>query len=156
MLETQSYDFVECWFDGLFIGNENKAYIAGTNVSLDETITTQASYVITLASRTPYRVSNANTRYSTVNASALFLKLTDDKKRFVPDTDYSYVYEVSKFPLDHTNKIIKVGDGRIWYATIDAAMTIPSNENFSGYNMVEFSFTEIGDVPNFDCLVGVE
>lgn len=156
IIESQTYEFVECWFDGLFVGDANKFYFAESNVSLDETVNTQVNYVTTLASRTPYRISNANTSYSIVNASGLFLKLTDDKKKFIPDTDYSYAKQVIAFLQDGNSKIIKESSGRIWFASIDAAVQLSNNGGYSGYNMIQFSFTEIGDVPIFDYLIEVD
>lgn len=155
IVETQTYDAVSCWFEGLFIGNDTGSYMAGTNVEINETINTQVEYVTTLSSRTPFRVSNTNVNYSTVDVSALFMKLSDDKKKFIVDKSYDYLNKVIAFLTDGTGKIIKYEDGRIWYASIDAAIVKPFNDRYIGNNGVQFSFTEIGDVPTFDYVIDI-
>lgn len=156
IIESQTYNFVECWFDGVLVGNNTKLYIAESNISIDESINTQVSYVTTLEARTPYRVSNANTKYSVVSVSGLFLKLTNDKKKFIPDVDYSYAKEVIDFLLDGTSKIIKDSQGRIWFASIDNAVSLQNQNGYSGYDPIQFSFTEIGDVPVIDYVIEVQ
>ena len=149
IVETQEMDPIDCWFDGLFIGNFEKQYFAGTNYKVDPRRNTEVSYVTTLGSRVPYRVANANINYSSGSATGLFLKLTDDKKMFVPDHDHSYSTDVLDFLTDGTNKVLKTGEGQAWYVSIDDGAATPFNDRYDGMNAVNFSWTEIGDIPEF-------
>lgn len=156
ILETQTFSKVQCSFEGVFVGNALRQYMGMSSVEVSETRNTQVQYVTTLADRTPHRVSNANTNYTTGKVSALFMKLTDDKRKFVPDYDHTYVNEVIDFLSDGSGKIIKTTDGRGWYASIDTVIDKAFNDYYNGYNKISFSFTEIGDVPAINTLVEVE
>ena len=153
IVESGLFDDIECDFQGLFIGNFDRQYVAGTNFKVDTTRNTSVEYVVTLSGRTPHSVSNANTNYSSGSASGLFLKLSDDKKKFVPDYDHSYSNEVLDFLTDYSYKILKTHDGQIWYVSIDANPSSPFNEHYTGMNQVQFNWTEVGDLPAFGMVV---
>lgn len=147
VIESQTYDTVQCKFEGLFIGNENKQYVAGSNFQTDTKRNTEVSYVTTLGSKYPYRVSNGMANYATGSSSGLFLQVTEDGKKFKPDYDHSYSTEILDFLTDGSNKILKTDDGQAWYVSIDDDTASPFNEHFSGMNEVKFSWTEIGEIP---------
>ena len=153
VIESQIIDNINCWFDGLFVGNFNEQYIAGSNYKTDTKRNTEVNYVTTLGSRTPYRVSNGLSNYTTGTSEGLFLKVTSDGKRFIPDVDHSYSTQVLDFLSDGTGKILKTHDGQIWYISIDNTPATPYNNGFEGMNSVTFSWTEIGDVPVFGAVV---
>ena len=156
IIESELFTGIKAEFDGMIIANENKSYLAGTEIKIEATRNTECEYVTTLQGRTPYRVSNANSNYVTGEAEGLFLKLTDDKKRFIPDTDMSYAREVIDFLSDGSGKILKTSMGDCWYVSIDTTITRQFDNRFSGYNIIQFSFTEIGDVPEFGMIMKVE
>lgn len=147
-IETYPIDDNEFWFDGLLVGNTNKAYLAGTNWEVSKQLNTQAEYVSTMSGKYPFRVTNADTCYYSGGASGLFLKVTDDKHSFIPDYDHKYSKEVVEFLADHTEKILKTSEGEAWFVTIANVVTASSNERYTGMNGVEFNWTEIGEVPN--------
>lgn len=152
----ESANDVECWFDGLFIGNFDVQYIAGTNFETNARRNNQVEYVTTLAGRTPYRVSNAETNYSTGQSSGLFLKVTEDGKKFIPDYYHDYSKEVLDFLTDGTDKILKTNDGEAWLVSIDSGSSSPFNDHYTGMNSIKFSWTEIGDLPPFGMVVDDE
>lgn len=147
IVESQIYDNIKCDFEGMLVGNFNNYYVATANCSTSTKRNTQVAYVNTLTGRLPYRVSNAQTNYTTGQSEGLFLKLTNDKKKFIPDEYAEYATEVVDFLTDGAEKIIKTNDGQIWFVSIDQAVTLPSNENYRGYYLVSFAWTEIGDIP---------
>ena len=147
LIESQIYDNIKCDFEGMFVGNFSDYYIAVANCSTSTKRNTQVAYVNTLTGRLPYRVSNAQTNYTTGQSEGLFLHLTSDKKKFVPDEYTEYATAVIDFLTDGTEKIIKTNDGQIWFTSIDQAVTLPSNENYRGYYPISFTWTEIGDIP---------
>lgn len=149
IIESGTIEDVQCWFEGLFVGDFIKQYVAGSNYTTDVKRNREVAYVTTLGSRTPYRVSNGLANYSTGSSSGLFLRLTDDKKGFVPDVDHSFCDEVVEFLSDGNGKVLKTHDGQAWYISIDGAIDIPFNERFGGMNSVSFNWTEIGDIPAF-------
>ena len=153
ILESQILDTVDCWFDGLFVGDFNQQFIAGSNFSVDPVRNTQVAYVTTLNSRTPYRISNANTNYSSGSASGLFLKVTADGKKFIPDDDHSYSTSVLDFLTDGEGKVLKTHDGLGWYVSIDESPSSPYNDGYTGMNSIRFNWTEIGDMPLFGVVV---
>lgn len=144
---SQTLDPVECWYEGMFIGNANYQFVAGTNFQVSPKLNTVVEYVNTLGSRTPYRVSNAETCYYTGDASGLFLRLTPDKKRFVPDYDHTYSISVADFLSYGEDFILKTPEGQIWLVAADKVIDLKNNERFLGMNEVEFSWTETGDLP---------
>lgn len=153
IIESQSFDSVMCEFEGLFVGNDDKQYIAGTNSKVDAKRNNEVSYVTTLGSRTPYRISNSAVNYSSGSASGLFLEFTEDGKKFIPDIDHTYSTSVLDFLTDGTGKILKTGEGQAWYVSIDDGAASPYNDNYIGMNSITFSWTEIGDLPEFGMVV---
>ena len=147
IVESQTYDTVQFKFEGLFIGNDEKQFVAGSNFQTDTERNTEVNYVTTLGSKYPYRVSNGMANYTTGSSSGLFLQVTDDGKKFKPDYDHSYSTEVLDFLTDGSSKILKTDDGQAWYVSIDDDTASPFNEHFSGMNEVKFSWTEIGEIP---------
>lgn len=137
---------VECWFDGLFIGNYEKQYMAPLNCSTSVTRNTQANYVMTLAGRTPYRVSNTNANYTTGQSSGLFMPLNNYNQPVKMNTR-DYTKEVVDFMVDGTEKVLKTSDGGAWLVSIDPGVEIPSSDYFTGFNMISFNWTEVGDIP---------
>lgn len=144
----------KCSFEGLFVGNANRQYIAGANFKTETNRNTQVQHVTTLEGKYPYRVSNANTNYTTGKSAGLFLKLTEDKRRFVPDSDHSYSKEILDFLTDGTSKVIKTHDGQAWYVSIDANPKEVYSD-FIGAHSIDFSWTEIGDLPR-SLMAGVD
>lgn len=150
-VESGLFENIEFKFEGLFVGDFNQKYVAGTNFETDIKMNTNVEYVTTLSGRHPYRISNADTNYITGNSSGLFLRLTDDNKKFIPDYDHSFSNEVLYFLCNGSNKVLKTHDGQMWYVSIDAN---PSKiySNFYGMNAIQFSWTEIDDLPTFGML----
>lgn len=155
IVETEVFSNIECFFEGLCVSDGVMQYLAGLDVDISESRNREVNYVTTLRSRTPYRVSNADTNYTTGDIAALFLDFTADKKRFQPDLDHAYSDKVIDFLSSNRGKIIKTGDGRGWYASIDSVIDKPFDDRFEGYNKIQFSFTEIGDMP-LDYMIEVE
>ena len=155
VLESQTFHNIECWFDGMFVGNDEEQYLAIADYSVSTKRNTQVEYVTTLSGRTPYRVSNANTNYTTGTASGLFFEL-DENGKYEPDYDHRYSQEVVDFLTDGTNKILKTGDGQIWCISVDEIIDLPFHERFIGKNNIEFNWTEISDVPVFGMVVDDE
>lgn len=153
VIETQVFDAVACWFEGLFIGDYNEQYMAGSNFSVDARRNTVKEYVTTLSGKYPYAVSNADTNYSSGSAKGLFLKLTSDKKKFIPDTDHSYSTSILDFITNGTSKILKTHDGQAWLVSIDEDSASPYNDHFTGMNQITFNWTEVGDLPAFGMVV---
>ena len=146
LVESQLYSGIRCWFEGLFVGNFNKYYVAGSNFKTDYKKNRSVESVTTLASKYPYIVSNAALNYYTGTSTGMFLQLSEDGKKFMPDTYNAYTNEILEFLCDGTEKIIKTHDGNMWYVSIDANPQIV-NTGFWGANEIQFSWTEIGEVP---------
>lgn len=154
IVENGLTDYIPFSFEGLFVGNFDKQYVAGSNFSVDSVQrNTSKTYVTTLSGKYPYAVSNANSNYTTGTASGLFLELTDDKRKFVPDYNHSYSNSIVDFLTDGTYKILKTHDGQAWFVSIDQNVSLPSNEHYTGMNAVQFNWTEIGDMPVFGMVV---
>ena len=138
---------VECWFDGLFVGNYEKQYIAPLNCSTSVIRNTQANYIMTLAGRTPYRVSNTNANYTTGQSSGLFMPIGNNNQPIKIDTK-EYTKEIVDFLVDGTEKILKTSDGEAWLVSVDPGVEIPSSDYFTGFNIINFNWTETGDIPS--------
>lgn len=137
----------ECWFEGMLIGNFETQYLVPLDWQVDYDRNTSVEYVNTLAGRTPYRVSNSENNYDTGSASGLFVPIIDGRP--TPENSHAYHKEVINFLSDGTEKILKTSDGQIWCISVDDAITVPFDDRFKGRNMIEFNWTEIGDVPPF-------
>lgn len=146
IIEFGNVNNIECWFDGLFIGNNSKQYLAPLNCSTNTTRNTQANYVTTLSSRTPYRVSNSNVNYTTGQSSALFTPLDANNQPTLQSTK-EYIEEVVDFLNDGTEKILKTHDGEMWYVSIDPGVNVSHDDYYTGSSKIDFNWTEIGDVP---------
>lgn len=146
IIEYGNINNVECWFDGLFIGNDKKQYFAPLDCNTSITRNTQAAYVTTLASRTPYRVSNSITNYTTGQSSGLFAPFDINKQIDVQYTK-DYIEEVVDFLSNGEEKILKTSDGEAWYVSIDPGISVSSDDHYPGSSKIEFNWTEIGDVP---------
>lgn len=147
IVESQTFSEVKCEFKGLFVGNNDKQFVAGLDATTEAKLNTQVEYVTTLKGRIPYRVSNAETCYWTGSSSGLFLELTLDKTKFLPDSNHAYSTQVVDFLMDGTDKLLKTQDGQIWYVSIDSTASVPFNDHYIGMNRIDFSWTEIGDLP---------
>lgn len=148
IVESQVFSVEEkCEFEGLMIGNFETQYIAPLDWQVDYKRNTTVTYVNTLAGRTPYRVSNSENNYDTGSVSALFMPILDGK--LSPEYDHTYQREIVDFLTDGTEKLIKTNDGQMWYASIDDAITVPFDERYKGRNIIEFNWTETGDIPPF-------
>ena len=154
-LESQIFDDIECWFDGLFIGNFEHQYFAFANCETETKRNTQVEYVTTLSGRTPYRVSNANTNYVTGKSSGLFFDL-DANDNFTPDYFHKYSENVVDFLTDGSNKILKTNDGQMWYVSVDDVIDLPFHDRYLGKNEISFSWTEIGYAPLFGMVIDDE
>ena len=147
VVESWTSDRIRCEFDGLFVGNLDQQYVAVANVNIDVKRNTESEYVQTLNGRTPYKVSNSNLNYATGSVSGMFLELTNDKKKFKPDTTNIRSRDIVNFLTDGTTKILKTNDGRSWYVSIDDTVSQPSNNNYQGMVTLEFDWTEIDEMP---------
>ena len=146
LVESQMWENVQCNFDGLFVGDFNKVYVAGSNFKTDYKINRIVEYVTTLASKYPFAVSNADVNYVTGTTTALFLPVTSDGRKFERDWYSKYTDEVMDFLRDGNEKIIKTHDGHIWYVMINGDPQ-QVNGGYWGANDIQFSWTEIGSVP---------
>lgn len=145
-VESQVFDIEEeCWFEGMLIGNFETQYLAPLDWQINCEKKTSVAYVNTLAGRTPYRVSNSDNNYYTGSASGLFMPIVDGK----PVVEYNHAYhkQVVDFLSDGTDKLLKTSDGQMWYVSVDDTITVPFDDGFKGRNMIEFNWTEIGDIP---------
>lgn len=148
LVESQVFDVEEeCWFEGMLIGNFEIQYLVPLDWQVDYDRNTSVEYVNTLAGRTPYRVSNSENNYDTGSASGLFIPIVDGRP--TPENSHAYHKEVINFLSDGTEKILKTSDGQIWCVSVDDVITVPFDDRFKGRNMIEFNWTEIGDVPPF-------
>ena len=137
---------IDSTFIGLFVGDYEKQYVAQYNCKTNYSQKTQSNYVTTLASRTPYKVSNANLNYADGNSSGMFLPF-DNNYNPLPDYTGEYSEEVIAFLSDGKEKILKTSRGEIWLVTIDEDISVDSNDNYMGTRIISFDWTEIGDVP---------
>lgn len=146
VLEFLTVNGIESWFDGLFIGNYEKQYMAYLDCSTTTKRSVQSEYVTTLNGRTPYVVSNSNINYTTGSSSGLFSRL-DNRNQPIAEMTDSYRDEVVDFLTDGTNKIIKTNTGGMWYVSIDPEVNIENDDRYIGHNIISFNWTEIDDVP---------
>lgn len=157
IVESEVFSDIKCDFNGLFIGDFEQQYIAGLNFKTESVKRNRSvEYVSTLYGRYPYRVSNADTDYYTGTSSGLFLELVDNNnggKSFDPDMYHVYYSKVMDFLCNNQNKILKTHDGFAWYVSIDSNPTEIYSDHW-GMNAIQFSWTEIGELPTTG-LVGV-
>lgn len=146
VLENETISNVQSYFEGLFIGNNTKQFVAHLDCSTSITRNTQSNYVVTLAGRTPYKVSNSNLNYTSGQSSGLFLQVDENNELYFGKND-DYIQSVVDFLSDDTDKILKTSDGGIWYVSIDPGVSVAHDNYYKGYNEISFSWTEIGDVP---------
>lgn len=146
IIEFQVFSNIKCKFEGLFIGDYNHAYVAGSNFSTEFTKNKLSETVTTLASRYPYVISNSEVNYCSGTSSGLFLELTDDKRSFIPDTYHEYTNGILEFLMDNGEKILKTHDGLGWLVAITQNPHKIRTE-FMGMNAIEFSWVEVGEYP---------
>lgn len=146
VVEFQVFSNIKCKFEGLFIGDYNHAYVAGSNFSTEFTKNKLAETVTTLASRYPYVISNSEVNYCSGTSSGLFLELADDKRSFIPDTYHEYTNGILEFLMDNGEKILKTHDGLGWLVAITPSPHKIRTE-FMGMNAIEFSWVEVGEYP---------
>jgi hypothetical protein len=151
-IEFGEIENVACWFDGLFVGNEDGQYFAPLDCDTTTTRVTQASYVMTLAGRTPYRVSNSSANYTTGQSSGLFVPFDEDNTIEIQQTK-EYIKEVLDFLTDGTEKILKTSAGEAWYVAIDPDVSVTSDDHYIGSSKIEFNWTETGDIPEIKKVV---
>lgn len=145
ILEQNTYSNISCWFDGIFIGNESKQYMAELNCSTSIERNTSVSYVNTLSARTPYAVRNSNLNYVTGHSSGIFMRVNNGD--LIADNTVDYANEVMNFLSDGTNKLLKTSDGGMWYVSIGQNINLQSTDHYAGNYVIEFDWTEIDDVP---------
>lgn len=145
IVQSQIFDPVTCDFEGMFIGNFNEYYVAQLNCQTSFKRNTQVAYVTTLAARVPYRVSNAQTNYTTGQSEGLFFD--EYNNELLKDEYLVYTTRVIDFLSDNSDKLLKTNDGQMWWVSIDNVVSVPSNNNYRGYYPISFSWTEIGDIP---------
>ena len=136
----------EAWIDGIAIGDFDTQYLAPLSCKSDYARNTQVNYVTPLAARTPYRVTNSAMNYTTGQSSGLFLRV-DENNNLVKEDNSSYTREVVNFLSNGENKILKTTDGDMWYVSIDGNVSVDFDDYHVGYRIINFDWTEIGDVP---------
>lgn len=151
IIESQIYSEIECSFQGMLVATFDTQYVAELDWSVDYNRKTNVAYVNTLSGRTPYRVSNSNNNYCLGKASGIFMKFENGALK--PDYDHSYTNAVVDFLTDGENKILKTEDGLIWLVSIDEEITLPFHDRYVGKNAIQFTWTEIGDVPTTGMVV---
>lgn len=145
IVESQIFNPVVCDFNGMFIGNFSEYYVAQLSNETNVKRNTQVAYVTTLAGRTPYRVSNAQTNYSTGNSKGLFFNVRNNE--LINDEYATHATRILDFLTDGNDKLLKTNDGQMWWVSIDEAVSLPFNNYYRGYYPISFSWTEIGDIP---------
>lgn len=154
--ETEVFGPISFQFEGMFIGDNDGHYLAALDCEVTTKRNRPVAFVTTLSSRTPFCVSNEIINYDSGEAVGLFLKYSSEEKRFIPDDDHSYAREVVDFLTNGSGKVLKMGDGRAWYISVDETVTEMFDDRYKGRNQIEFGFVEIGDIPKFDMLAEVK
>lgn len=145
-LEHEYLWTIKCIFEGLFIGDFNEHYMAQSNFKTETKQNMSVEYVTTLSGKYPYRVSNSNLNYTTGTSSGLFLELSTDKRKLLPDEYHRYSNKVLNFLCNGDSKILKTHDGQAWCVSIDKEPTKVYSD-YAGMNALQFTWTEIGEMP---------
>ena len=154
--EFEEFGPIESQFSGMYIGDNEQQYLAPLDFDITIQRNRPVAYVTTLSNRTPFAVTNEVINYTSGDASGLFVKYSDEEKRFLPDNNHEYSKEVIDFLSNGSGKILKMGDGRAWYVSINDTIAERFDERYMGYNIIDFSFVEIGDIPIMDTFVEVK
>lgn len=139
---------LSCRLDGLFIGNDDKQYVAQANFEVEHERNTMVEYVTTLASKYPYRVSNSAANYSSGTARGLFMRYNPNNNTLTPDYDHTLATEIIDFLTDGTDKILKTHDGLAFCVGINSNPKEEYSE-FMGAHLVSFDWTEIGSIESY-------
>lgn len=133
-----------CKFSGIYIADSTSVWVALYNCEYSKVKNTQVSYVLTLASKYPKRVSNASTNYYTGSVAGLFLP-ADYSGDPILEQANEYKNALLDFLCNGKQKLLKTYDGNAWVVSIDSN----PKENFSrfaGASTISFSWTEIGEL----------
>jgi hypothetical protein len=106
----------------------------------------QVNYTTTIGARTPYRISNANTNYTTGSSSAIFCPI-DMNGNPIKTVTKGYISEVVDFLTDGETKLLKTSDGDMWFVSIDPQIQISFDNYYIGSSQISFDWTEIDDIP---------
>lgn len=145
-VESELFEGISFFCNGMFLGDFQQRYIGRADITTDSRKNIAVEYVTTLSGKYPFRVSNSEMNYTTGTTTALFLPLEPSGKRLTRDDYLVTAQRVLDFLCDGGEKILRLTDGRGWYVTIDNNPRIVSS-NYWGASPIEFSWTEIGDLP---------
>lgn len=133
-----------CKFNGIYIADSTSVWVALFNCEYNKIKNTQVSYILTLASRFPKRVSNASTNYYSGSVTGLFLPVDYSCEPLIEQAN-EYKNAVLDFLCNGRQKLLKTYDGNAWIVSIDSN----PKENFSrfaGASTITFYWTEIGEL----------
>lgn len=139
-----SVEEVDCEFSALFVGNLSKQYVAALNTKFSNKRQYGMTYAQTYYSRYPHAVRNGSMNYSSGSVSGLFLDKTPNGE-FTIQNAQEYKEGVIDFLSDGNWKLVKTGEGHLWYVQVDGELQEDYSE-FAGASTITFNWTEIGKV----------
>lgn len=145
-VESELYESIKFFCNGMFIGDFNQRYIGRADITVEAKKNIAVEYVTTISGKYPFKVSNSDMNYATGTTTAMFLPLDSSGKRLSLDDYLVIAQDVLEFLCNGEDKILKLADGRGWYISIDNNPRIVYS-NYRGASPIEFSWTEIGELP---------
>lgn len=137
-----TYEDVESVFSAYFIGNLNKQFVCALNAKCERSVHYNMSYVQTFYRQYPHAIQNGNMKYNTGSFTGLFLD-RDESGEFTKENAQAFKEQVIEFLTDGDFKIIKTGEGNMWYVQINGEIR-ENYSDFIGASTISFDWTEIG------------
>lgn len=135
---------VESRFSAIFVGNLDQQYVVALNAKCEYKRKYNMTYVQTYYRRFPHAIQNGSQNFSTGSVTGLFLA-RDSSGEFTKEDAHSYKQRVLDFLTNGEWKLIKTGEGHIWYVQIDGELQ-EDHSDFIGASTITFGWTEIGPV----------
>lgn len=136
-------------FDGLLIGDKEKAYRAYLYQFYNTTRNQSVTPVVPLYGKYPFIVRTAQTNYTTGSLSATFVVIENNEINYDDKANVQHNEEIIDFLINGKPKLLKFDDGRSW---IVDATSMPALQSEGALYTMNFEWTQIGRTDNAEDL----
>lgn len=140
-------DPVKSEFEGILIGDKDRAYRAYIYQFYNTTRNQSVTPVIPLHGRYPYMIRTAHTNYTSGALTATFVVIENNDVNYDDAKNAQFNEEVIDFLTNERPKYLKFDDGRSWIVDITS---MPALQSEGALYVINFEWTQIGRTDNAD------
>lgn len=143
-------------FNGVFVMEKDKSFNTELNTSVSTQKQKPTSVVYTYGNKYPYVVSNGLNNSYAGTISGFFAQFKGEECTFDFEQSFIHCADFEEFLKNGRPKLIKLGDGRMWIASIvDDVSTSGTEVITTTFNFVEISNCDSGSALYYNGMIDV-